>query len=188
LYYRVLLRRGDQARAASDAVAAVLAYEKALALAVQDLSQARNALQQLQPTATPTPAVEAAPTPFVAVQTDSLNVRLGPGTDFPIVGQLGAGGQLALVGRNEAGDWLVVCCIDDRPGWVAARLVSTEADIMALPVGLTPTRVPAPTATAPPPPAATATPTLAVTPTPQPTSTPPPAPAEPPPAPTPPPR
>ncbi len=74
-------------------------------------AQARSALQQFQPTATPTPLVEAAPTPFVQVQTDSLNVRLGPGTDFPIVGQIDAGGQLALLGRNEAGDWLVVCCV-----------------------------------------------------------------------------
>jgi uncharacterized protein YraI len=189
LYYQLLVRRGDAARATGNEDAAHLAYQKALALAVQDPSQARNAVQELQPTATPTPLIEVAPTPFVQVQTDNLNVRLGPGTDFPIVGQLGMGGQLALIGRNEAGDWLVVCCVDDKPGWVAARLVSTEADIMALPVGLPPTRVPVVTPTAPPQPTVTATPTLAVTPAPQPTSAP--APTEPPPTPptpTPPPR
>lgn len=184
LYYRVLLRQGETALAAGDEGTAALALQSALALAVQDPSQARRALQQLQPTATPTPSIEAAPTPFVQAQADSLNVRLGPGTDFPIVGQIGAGGQLALLGRNEAGDWLVVCCVDDRPGWVAARLVSTDADIMALPVGLPPPRVP----TAPPPatpaPAATPTPTRAATaePPPAPTSAPPPpAPTEAPP-------
>lgn len=194
LYYRLLLRQGDAALAAGDEVAALRAYQSALALAVQDASQARSALQQFQPTATPTPLVEAAPTPFVQSQTENLNVRLGPGTDFPIIGQIGADGQLALLGRNEAGDWLVVCCVDGRPGWVAARLVRTEADIMALPVGLPPTRVPTavvPTA-APPPAVATPTPTLAgtVEPPPQPTSAPPPppAPTEPPPTPTPPPR
>jgi outer membrane protein assembly factor BamD (BamD/ComL family)/uncharacterized protein YraI len=159
LYYRLLLQRGDDARAAGDEVAAVLAYQQALALAVEDPSQARSALQQLQPTATPlpTPMVEAAPTPFVLVETDNLNVRLGPGTDYPIAGQLSAGSPLALLGRNEAGDWLVVCCIDKKPGWVAARLVSTTADIMALPVGLAPTR------------AATATPTALVQPSATPT-------------------
>jgi tetratricopeptide (TPR) repeat protein len=192
LYYDLLMRRGDAARAAGNEDAAVLAYQQALVLAVQDPSRVQDALQHLQPTATPTPTtlVEVAPTPFIEVQSDNLNVRLGPGTDFPILGQLGAGERLALIGRNEAGDWLVVCCIDDRPGWVAARLVGTEADLLDLPVGLPPTRVPAPQPT----PAPTATPALAATPTTQPTSAPTPqptsapGPTEPPPTPTPPPR
>jgi len=192
LYYRLLLRQGEAALAVGDEATAALAYQNALALAVQDPSQALSALQQFQPTATPTPLIETAPTPFVQAQTDSLNVRLGPGTDFPIVGQIGAGGQLALLGRNEAGDWLVVCCVDEKPGWVAARLVSTEADIMALPVGLPPTRVPTVAPTVAPTAAATSTPTPAITaePAPQPTSAPPqpPAPTEPPATPTPPPR
>jgi uncharacterized protein YraI/outer membrane protein assembly factor BamD (BamD/ComL family) len=200
LYFRLLLRRGDAARAAGDEAAATLAYQRALALAVEDSSQARNALQQLQPTATPTPAIAVAPTPFVLVETDNLNVRLGPGTDYPITGQLSAGGQLALLGRNEAGDWLVVCCIDEKPGWVAARLVSTEINIMELPVGLAPTRVPVSTPTAPLQPINTSTPIATPQSTGTPTSTPapteppptptepPPAPTEPPPTPTPPPR
>ncbi len=191
LYYDLLLRRGDEARLAGDAARAARAYQQALAVAVPDKTRAEQALQQLSPTPTltPTPVIEVASTPFVSIETDNLNVRLGPGTDYPIIGQLGAGGQLALLGRNEAGDWLVVCCVDDRPGWVAARLVNTDADIMALPVGLPPTRVPA---APPPPPTATPGPTIAAapTPTPEPTSAPvsPPAPTEPPPTPTPPPR
>lgn len=191
LAYRLLVQRGQQARAAGDEAGAALAFQTALALMVPDPSQAQEALSQLQPTATATPEAQVGPTPFVEVQSDSLNVRMGPGTDFPIVGQLSAGSRLALVGRNEPGDWLVVCCIDGRPGWVAARLVDTAADLLALPVGLPPTRVPTS-----PPPAATPAPTLAATATPtaqpasapQPTSAPQPAPTEPPPTPTPPPR
>jgi uncharacterized protein YraI len=192
LAYRLLVQRGEQARTAGDEGAATLAFQQALALMVPDPTQAQMALRQLQPTATPAPIIETAPTPFVEVQSDSLNVRLGPGTDFPIAGQLSAGSRLALVGRNDAGDWLVVCCVDGKPGWVATRLVSTTAEVLSLPVGLPPTRAP----TLPPP---TATPALATTATPtpqpvnaaQPTNTappeltePPPAPTEPPPAPT----
>lgn len=193
LAYGLLLRRGEQARSAGDDAAAALAFQQALALAVLDPSQAQAALLQLQPAPTATPEAQAAPTPFVEVQSDNLNVRLGPGTDFPIAGQLSAGSQVALVGRNAAGDWLVVCCIDGTPGWVAARLVRTDADVQALPVGLPPTRVPVPpTATPEPTRAATATPVpLAAptpTPAPQPTSAPPPAATEPPATPTPPPR
>jgi tetratricopeptide (TPR) repeat protein/uncharacterized protein YraI len=195
LAYGLLLQRGQQAGAAGDAATAARAFQQASALAVADSSQAQAELDQLQPAATATvEAAPASPTPFVEVQSDNLNVRLGPGTDYPIAGQLAVGSQLALLGRDATGDWLVVCCIDDRPGWVAARLVRTDADVQALPVGMPPTRVPiAPTATAvparaatatPPPPAPSATPE----PAPQPTSAPQPAPTEPPPTPTPPPR
>lgn len=191
LAYGLLLQRGETARAAGDGAAAAQLFQQAQALAVADPSQAQEALRQLQPPATATPETLAAPTPFVQVQGDSLNVRLGPGTDFPIVGQLSAGSQLALVGRDASGDWLVVCCIDGKPGWVAARLVSTEADVLALPVGLPPTRVPAASTATPTPgvtrPAtATPAPAATATPAPQPTSPSEPAPVEP--TPTPPPR
>lgn len=202
LYYRLLLARADAARAGGDEATALALYNQAVQLPVRDPAAARAALPQLQPAATPV-AVQAGPTPFVEVQAENLNVRLGPGTDFPVLGQLKAGMQLALVGRNDASDWLVVCCVDDKPGWVATRLVQTTADIASLPVGLVPTRVPTPTplpaATAIPAPAATAvftpTPTAEPTATPVPTPTPvppappaPPAPTEPPPTATPPPR
>lgn len=191
LAYGLLLQRGETARAAGDGAAAAQLFQQAQSLAVADPSQAQEALRQLQPPATATPETLAAPTPFVQVQGDSLNVRLGPGTDFPIVGQLSAGSQLALVGRDASGDWLVVCCIDGKPGWVAARLVSTEADVLALPVGLPPTRVPAASTATPTPgvtrPAtATPAPAATATPAPQPTSPSEPAPVEP--TPTPPPR
>jgi uncharacterized protein YraI len=187
LAYRLLVQRGEQARAAGDEGAAALAFQQALALMVPDPTQAQMALRQLQPTATPAPIIQTAPTPFVEVQSDSLNVRLGPGTDFPIAGQLSAGSRLALVGRNDAGDWLVVCCIDGKPGWVAARLVSTTAEVLSLPVGLPPTRAPtlSPlTATPAPALAATATPTPQPVNAPQPTSAAQPEPTAPPPTPT----
>lgn len=202
LYYRLLVARADATRTAGDEAAALSLYNQAALLPVRDPAAARAALQQLQPAA-PAVTAQAGPTPFVEVQAENLNVRLGPGTDYPVLGQLKAGAQLALVGRNDASDWLVVCCVDDKPGWVAARLVQTAADLAALPVGLVPTRVPtatpaplpAATATATRAPAAAATPTVEPTATPVPTPTPvpaappaPPAPTEPPPTATPPPR
>ena len=145
------MRKGDDARARGDVDAATAAYQAALGWAVEDSSGAIAGLAALKASWTPTPVAVALPTPFVESQTDTLNVRLGPGTDFPTIGQVTAGAKLALVGRNAAGDWLVVCCVDEKPGWVAARLVRTEADIAALPVGLpppqAPTATPLPTAT-----------------------------------------
>jgi hypothetical protein len=153
LYFDLLVRRGDDARARGDAAAARAAYQAALEWAATDATGATAGLAALEALWTPTPAPLAVPTPFVESQGDTLNVRLGPGTDYPVSGQVTAGARLALLGRNEAGDWLVVCCVDDRPGWVAARLVRTDANLAELPVGL------------PPPAAPTATPLPALRPT-----------------------
>ncbi len=170
--YQLLVRRGDEARSQGQLAQAQRAYEQALALPPQtglDRSAAEAGLQALAALITPTAGNAAStattfvqPTPYVEVTAPTLNIRLGPGTDYPLVGQAASGDRLALVGRNEAGDWLVVCCANERPGWVAARLVTLPPglDIALLPVGLAPTR-PAPTATAAP----TATHTPTVTPT-----------------------
>lgn len=153
--YQLLLRQGDAARAEGQTAQAQRAYEQALDLPAEvapDRSAALAGLQAIAAQRTPTPAslptAEPQPTPSVRVEAPTLNVRLGPATDFPLIGQATAGDQLALVGRNEAGDWLVVCCIDGQPGWVATRLVTLAPDgfdIALLPVGLAPPRPPSPT-------------------------------------------
>jgi tetratricopeptide (TPR) repeat protein len=165
LYYDLLVRKGDTARANGDLDQAYEAYETAVGWATTDSSAARAGLAALQAVWTPTPEPVALPTPFVESQTDTLNIRLGPGTDYPAIGQVVAGTTLALLGRNAAGDWLVVCCVDEKPGWVATRLVRTDAIIADLPVGLPPQL--SPTATLAPTPtrraASAATPTPATT-------------------------
>ena len=178
LYYQLLIARAAEAHSAGRAAEALAAYQTALTLPVADVSTAQVALQINQPTATPnaTATPTAQPTPFVEVESDSLNIRLGPGTDYPVLGQVLLGQRFTLVGRNDSSDWLVVCCVDGQAGWVTARLISTTADIGLLPVGLAPTRVP----TAIPLPTATATPTAAATPTTAATEPPTPSPPEPP--------
>lgn len=59
--------------------------------------------------------------------TDNLNIRSGPGTNFPAVDIFDAGTSLAINGRNEAGDWLRTPL-----GWVSAELVTTECDVNQL--------------------------------------------------------
>lgn len=169
LYYDLLVRQGDAARTAGDATSAAAAYQAALGWAAGDSAAALAGLAAVQATWTPTAEPAALPTPFVQSQTDTLNIRMGPGTDFPVIAQVGGDARLALIGRNAAGDWLVVCCVDEKPGWVAARLVRTDANIADLPVGLPPQRPP--TATPVPTPQGTSTPTPAPGGTPLPTPT-----------------
>lgn len=184
--YQVLVRLGEEALAAGRNADAQTAYEQALALPAQfiaDRSAAETGLRTAAAGRSPTPApptASAQATPFVVVEVPTLNVRLGPSTDYPPVGQAAAGDRLELVGRNEAGDWLVVCCANGQPGWVAARLVSLAPGVTVeqLPVGLAPTRPPQPTPT--PTPTATPTPLATPTPTPQAASEPPPTATKPP--------
>ena len=112
----------------------------------------------------------------------SVNVRSGPGTGNPIITALRPGTQVAIIGQNEAGDWLNVRLEDGTEGWVSAQLVQVEPQSSALGKGWAkiraplaqpipntprPTRTPPPTedANASPTPEATARPTRTLAPT-----------------------
>lgn len=112
---------------------------------------------------TPTPEPEAR----AVVTSPLVNVRAGPGTQYDLAGQVDRGAEFRIVGKNPAGDWWQICCVDDRTVWIAGFLVdatgpvdsvAVASDIPAAP----PTPTPAPVVvqpTAPPAPAApTATP------------------------------
>jgi heat shock protein HslJ len=86
-----------------------------------------------------------------------LNIRSGPGTNFPVIGAARQGDTGTIVGRSQDGRWWVV----DAPslpggvGWVSADFVAaTNADDVPVipsppPPPPTPTRVPPPTAVPP---------------------------------------
>ncbi len=89
-----------------------------------------------QPTSTPAPAAAKA-----------ANIRGGPGTDYPIIGGVKAGEELAIVEQTSSGDWYHLA----SGGWISAPLVAAAP--RGLPVAAKippkPTRA-APTATRPP--------------------------------------
>jgi hypothetical protein len=80
--------------------------------------------QNIPPSPTPTATPE--PVPMVVVTNPSVNVRSGPGTEFSVLGQLQQGNSLEVIGRNGAGDWWQICCVDDAEGWVFDEVVRTE--------------------------------------------------------------
>lgn len=122
----------------------------------------------LFPTATPTP-MEGALTSPSALALNGLNVRSGPGTDYPIITGLAAGEAAAINGQNTGGDWWQVALANGSTGWVYAPLVEVQgstanvAVVEAVPPPPTPTATPlaepqpvtitepAPTAAEPPP-------------------------------------
>jgi cell division septation protein DedD len=76
-----------------------------------------------RPSNTPTP--EPSPTvagvaPTLRVTFDFLNIRAGPGTDFPQIGRMNSGDVARVVGRNGDRTWLVVEWGQVR-GWVTSN-------------------------------------------------------------------
>ncbi len=105
------------------------------------------------PTATPSPTATATPTPepdpIVKVNEASptnINVRAGPGLNYPIITQFAPGQEASVTGRNEDDSWWQVNLpgaeTDSAQGWVYGQLVSligAEAKIAIVAAPPTPT-------------------------------------------------
>jgi hypothetical protein len=127
-------------------------------------------------TATPTPAQPAETAtpagPPSALTTADLNVREGPGQNYPVVALVTAGTQLEVTGKSPDGVWwqIVYPPGTGGRGWIYApftRPSQTEAvPVVETPVPPTPTATPPDTPTATPPPTGTPIPTPTSTPTP----------------------
>ncbi len=57
----------------------------------------------------------------------AMNVRGGPGTNYPIIGAATAGQQYAVISQNAAGDWWQIE-YEGRMAWVYGGLVTASAD------------------------------------------------------------
>jgi hypothetical protein len=114
------------------------------------------------PTATPVPPTPTPePSPVVQVVVETLNVRQGPGAEYPRIGQVRQGDRLQVIARSPAGEWYLICCVGGKQGWVAVEYVRlVEGTTAAIPVAtaIPPTPVPRPTNTPAPPPTATPVP------------------------------
>jgi len=64
------------------------------------------------------------PFAFVIVNTEILNVRTGPGEDFPVIEQALSGERLQVLGSYE--DWYYIRLANGRRGWVLAYFTYPE--------------------------------------------------------------
>jgi len=108
----------------------------ALALVQREDSQVGNAMVESSPTAlvagvTPTPE----PKPRTKV---ALDVRLGPGTAFAVVGTIARGGEVEPVGRDSASGWVAIRFPpgSSARGWVPVTEVENLEDVERLAVVL----------------------------------------------------
>jgi uncharacterized protein YraI len=81
------------------------------------------------PTAEP-PAAEANQVARLTAN-QTVNVRGGPGTNYPVIGRLSAGQAFPVTGKNARGDWYQFD-LDGKSAWVIANLVSISGDPAAV--------------------------------------------------------
>ncbi len=117
------------------------------------------------PTNYPTTTPTASPTPqgVVGTMKGVVNVRTGPGENYPVIGQLKRNEQQQLIGASGDFQWYVID-FRGQQGWLASSLVTVFGDVNSLPV-IAPPPTPIPSATPPatttplpPPPTATPAP------------------------------
>jgi hypothetical protein len=84
---------------------------------------------------------------------NAINVRSGPGTNYPVLGQFEPGQAATVTGRNADSSWWQVSLADNSLGWVFGELVTlsgaAEGIALAEAPPPPPTATPAPQAAAP---------------------------------------
>ncbi len=76
---------------------------------------------------TPTPLSTTTPLdPQAEVIVAALNVRQGPGLDYPPIGAASAGDRFKVIGLDPSGYWLQVVTTAGDPGWISAQPAYTR--------------------------------------------------------------
>ncbi len=128
--------------------------------------------EPVQPTFTPTLTAEviqpplntpAPSAPIAVVMGDAINLREGPGTNYPVVGSAQNGERFEILARSGSGAnlWYVIRRGQNGTAWVYGSIVQIEPENAIIPAAAT-IPPPPPTETAPPP-------TATITPSPEPT-------------------
>jgi hypothetical protein len=116
------------------------------------------------PASTDTPAAQAVDRKAIVTAFIGLNVRSGPGVEYPVIGGLSEGESAQIVGKNPEETWwlIVYPSNSDGRGWVSASEdYSTASDTERVPaVEVTPLPTASSTSTGTPAPTTTPTPTL----------------------------
>lgn len=72
-----------------------------------------------------TPTITPSPTPFAIVKLDNVNIRAGPGVNYPIAEKVSTGAQLPVAFQTAKGDWARL--VGAKELWI-----STSADLVTI--------------------------------------------------------
>ncbi|HID63562.1 MAG TPA: SH3 domain-containing protein [Anaerolineae bacterium] len=87
-----------------------------------------------------TPATLPPGAPWAAITAEVLNVRRGPGTDYPVIGQLQQDDVVEIAGRNADSSWLQIVYPTGTigRGWISASYAQVRGPPAFIPVVETP--------------------------------------------------
>lgn len=93
---------------------------------------------------TPTGPESQAGAPDAVANADSLNVRGGPGTNYPVVRTLKKGDGAAVIGRSADSKWAKLNLANLQEAWASAQYLSFNIDFARAPVAKAPAAPAAP--------------------------------------------
>lgn len=80
------------------------------------------------------PASDSAPAPQAILSTDLVNIRRGPGLEYPPIKLGMRGDQFTITGRSADDLWWQICCVEELPAWISKTYVDSEGDVDGVPV------------------------------------------------------
>lgn len=85
-------------------------------------------------TLTPLPEAEgttgAAGEAVIAVINDDLvNIRSGPGLEYPVLGMANRGDEFTVVGKDASEEWWKICCFEEREAWTVKYYVDISGPV-----------------------------------------------------------
>lgn len=100
---------------------------------------------------TPAAPERAANAPDAVVTTDALNVRGGPGTNYPVVGALKKGDGVKIIGRSADSKWAKIGFTDLDEAWTSIQFLKLDIDLAKVDVAKAPPAAAKPSTTSAPP-------------------------------------
>ena len=65
---------------------------------------------------------------------DTVNIRTGPSTNYPVTGSLLYGESCPVIGRDTATGWWMIRCPGGNQGWVSYDVVNVVGDTSGVPL------------------------------------------------------
>lgn len=108
------------------------------------VSNTANAARYEQQPTVSIPTVTSSPSGPIAIvnaDQDQINVRSGPGTDYPIVGVLVAGQRVPALGKSPGGNWVFISYpgVTGGTAWVYAFNITVRGELPIVEPPPTPT-------------------------------------------------
>ncbi len=81
-----------------------------------------------------TAAEAAAEAALAVVNEDLINIRRGPGLEYPPLKLGMRGDQFTIIGRSADDLWWQVCCVEELPAWISKTYVDADGAVDSIPV------------------------------------------------------